>query len=517
MFKVLIVDDEEIERISMQKILSEAFQGLELREARNGQMAIEMSHQFRPDIILMDIKMPGINGLDAVREILKTNESVKCIMVTAHETFEFAREALKLGVKDYLLKPSKISEIVSTVGNVMKEIEDEKTVRLKTARQNRQFETSKRVLETDIVTQLIFDHVHEVHVNTLMDMIDHNEVSEFFVMVILVPDGIEEVYGNWVKQIKAIGNVWIGAVSGKQIPLIVFRNNGKSYRAQVSELVRDGMKVSGSSKERNWFVGVGTVYDSLDQTKKSYHEALIAVMDIKRPGSFRFYDTSEAGSNTGDVLLKKYKNEAFFDHIRLGDWSSIKNNLIILTKCYEEDNSPLAHTKQRMMEMIWMIHHILGEMGIDIKTDHYFIQDHSYSQFIKETGLYIDTIDQKYRELYSDNEQDIIQQIKRYITDHSSENISLDMLGEKVNLSPIYISKLFKEKLDVNYIDYLTLCRIDKAKEKMLDTGKSIKEISLEVGYHDPNYFSKVFKKHMGVSPKIYRDKILLSASSSNL
>ncbi|MCC5894543.1 MAG: response regulator [Alkalibacterium sp.] len=517
MFKVLIVDDEEIERISMHKILNDSFKELVLKEARNGQMAVEMARTFCPDIILMDIKMPGLNGLDAVREIMSFSPDVKCIMVTAHETFEFAREALKMGVKDYLLKPSRISEIVATVGSVMREVEHEWGVKSQEKKQLVQFEQSKRVLERDMVTQLLSDHVHDVHVDSLMDMLELKDMNDMFAMVVLIPEGMESVYSTWVKQIKAIGNVWIGALSGRQLPLILFRQEGKSIRSQVSEVITNGLRENGQRRERKSFVGVGTVYASLDQMKNSYHEALIAMMDSSRPGTFRFYEDIDTGSNHGDILLEKYKKEEFFDHVRLGDWSSIKNKLIILTKCYENDQSPLDHTRQRMMEMIWMIYHILEEMGIDIKTDHYFMKDQSYQQFLKEIGLYIDTIDQKYKEMYSDNEQDSIQQIKHYIKKYSSENISLDMLGEKVGLSPIYISKLFKEKLNVNYIDYLTLCRIEKAKEKMLDPEKSIKEISLEVGYHDPNYFSKVFKKQIGYSPKKYREHVLLTLSSSPL
>ncbi len=104
---------------------------------------------------------------------------------------------------------------------------------------------------------------------------------------------------------------------------------------------------------------------------------------------------------------------------------------------------------------------------------------------------------------------DKIHQIKQYIFEHSHEDISLDALGRKVDLSPIYISKMFKEKLGINYIDFLTECRIEKAKKLLSDPEKSLKEITFEIGYHEPNYFSKVFKKMCGVSPKEYRNILL--------
>ena len=106
-------------------------------------------------------------------------------------------------------------------------------------------------------------------------------------------------------------------------------------------------------------------------------------------------------------------------------------------------------------------------------------------------------------------EADKIHQIKQFIYDNSHKDISLDILAQRVDLSPIYISKMFKEKLGINYIDFLTDCRIDKAKKLLSNSDSSLKEITFEIGYHDPNYFSKVFKKMCGVSPKDYRKAML--------
>jgi two-component system response regulator YesN len=116
---------------------------------------------------------------------------------------------------------------------------------------------------------------------------------------------------------------------------------------------------------------------------------------------------------------------------------------------------------------------------------------------------------QSYVEYNDRLEPDTIQQIKQHIINHSHEDISLDAIGKKVGLSPFYISKMFKEQLGINYIDFLTECRIEKAKKMMGDPEKSLKEISIEVGYHDPNYFSRVFKKMCDVSPTEYRKTLL--------
>lgn len=121
-----------------------------------------------------------------------------------------------------------------------------------------------------------------------------------------------------------------------------------------------------------------------------------------------------------------------------------------------------------------------------------------------------------YEAHYERVEADKIHQIKQFISEHSHKDISLNILAQKVDLSPIYISKMFKEKLGINYIDFLTECRIEKAKKLLNDPERSLKEITFEVGYHEPNYFSKVFKKMCGVSPKEYRKTLMSKKSKSD-
>ncbi len=107
MIKLLIVDDEQIEREGLQTILQKAYPELVIEQAKNGNMAVQMAGEFKPNLILMDIKMPGMNGLEAVERISTAYPDIKYVMVTAYDTFDYARLSIKLGVKDYLLKPSK--------------------------------------------------------------------------------------------------------------------------------------------------------------------------------------------------------------------------------------------------------------------------------------------------------------------------------------------------------------------------------------------------------------------------
>jgi len=222
MIKLLIVDDEQIEREGMKAILNRAFPELIIEQANNGNEAVEMAVSFSPDLVLMDIQMPGMNGLEAVEKILEDFPRMKFIMVTAFDTFNYVQSALKLGAKDYILKPSKVSEIRTTVGKVLIEIENERELLLESNMQREMLQKTLALVETDVVTQLLFDHVHEVHLDMLMEMLDKHSTSEVFVMNVIVPVGLEYLYSQIKEKVRKTRSGWMGALYDGQVPIIIF-------------------------------------------------------------------------------------------------------------------------------------------------------------------------------------------------------------------------------------------------------------------------------------------------------
>ncbi|MDF1510887.1 response regulator [Robertmurraya sp. DFI.2.37] len=506
MIKLLIVDDEQIEREGMQAILQKAYPNLKIEQARNGKMAVQMTEDFCPDLILMDIKMPGMSGLEAVAFIQKKHENVKFIMVTAYDMFEYLREAIKLGVKDYLLKPSKASEILQTVGKVLQQIEEEKKLAEERKQKQQEYQKALALVETDVVTQLLFDHVHEVHLDMLVEMLDIKSTNEMFVMCLLLPHDKDNLYPLIKKKLRKLGGCWVGALYGTQLPIIVFRDPTKTFRSQAIYLARELLSVRKLEHEE-WFIGIGSVVSSLEEIRQSYHDSLIATSETKFSHKYRFYsDVPTVARNEKSIMALREKE--FFDQIRLGEWDKVQANVMGFIQMYEKEGSPIVHTQQRVMEVLWLISRIMSEIGIQAITPLYSFKIQDYRQLRAEVNLLLEKMKQTHADHYDQFEADTIRQLKQYIMDNSHKDISLESLGKKVGLSPIYISKMFKEKLGINYIDFLTECRIEKAKILMCDPKKSIKEITYEVGYHEPNYFSKVFKKVCKVSPKDYRKNL---------
>src|SRR5690606_23375145 len=136
-------------------------------------------------------------------------------------------------------------------------------------------------------------------------------------------------------------------------------------------------------------------------------------------------------------------------------------------------------------------------------------QMQDYRQLRAEAACGLDKLVRSAEQHRRQVEPDVVQTIKQYIVDHSAEDISLERIAARVGLSPFYISKVFKEETGVNYIDFLTACRIERAKSLLADQRLSLKAITFEIGYNDPNYFSKVFKRMNGVSPSDYRKSLI--------
>jgi len=514
MIKLLIVDDEQLEREGMEAIIKKGFPDTKIMQAKNGKMAIELAKTFQPDLILMDIKMPGLNGLETIERITALNSMIRFIMVTAFDTFEYMRQAIKLGVKDYILKPSRASEIIATVGKTFQQIKEEQREAVMRKFQEEAFQKALSLVETDVVTQLLFDHVHEVHVDMLVEMLETPSTNEMFIMLVLMPTGAESLYPIIKEKIRETKSCWIGALYGSHLPIIVFRDEKHSFRTQATVLAHQLLSILKRTQGAEYFIGIGNVSSSLEKVRQSYHEALFATMDVSSPVKYRFY--SDETSATNDSItgkLVEHRKKEFADQIRIGQWENVRKYILYIIQYYEKEGADVLHTQQRILEILWIVSRVMDEMGIESDIPLYAYKPLNFRQLQLETTRLLDKMIHSFKQRTDRLEADAIHQLKQYILTHSQEDISLESLARKVGLSPIYISKIFKEKQGINYIDFLTECRIEKAKELIRDTDKSIKEITFEVGYHDPNYFSKVFKKLCNMSPKEYRKLLLVNKS----
>ncbi|NBI29095.1 response regulator transcription factor [Chengkuizengella marina] len=516
MNKILIVDDEAIERMALQKILEKHIADIQIvGQASNGKEAIEMAKQFEPDLIFMDIRMPEVDGLAAVQKIKQFAPFVRFIMVSAYDTFEYARTALKLQVKDYILKPSKPVDIVHAVQKVLDEMDIEKKEKEAQSRSEERLEKALPIVEADLVTQLLFEHMNVMQLDEMIELLGMVEIQNAYVLLLVVQSknfekmesiALLELYREVKSFYHQEEQGFVGTMSGKHIPIIVIPDPEKTYRSHASSLIRKLINFSNRFQGIHFFIGVGKPCGQIEHIQNSYHEALLASADLDLPSKHFFYEdlkNSNATPKTLDLDLEK----RMLEETRKGNIHHLPQLINQLIMNYASNKKPQIEIQQRVLQVLWLMSRSMNEMGFEVESPIYLTKIESIQQLKTETSVILKKMTEPLEKMSVRVAPDLLSRMKNYVYENANREISLEMLAEFVGLSPYYVSKLFKDQLGTNYIDFLTQCRLERARELMKDPQRSLKEITYEIGYKDPNYFSRVFKKKYGVSPTEYRKK----------
>ena len=531
MYKIMIADDEGIVIDALKFIIEKSFgEPCQVRSAKTGRSVIELAESFRPDIALMDIQMPGINGIEAMKEIRKTNKDVIFIVITAYDKFDYAREAVGLGVLEYVNKPIDRVKITRLLEQAMERIDGERERRSSDLRVKEQLATATPIVESGFIYSVLFQQNYVREVSQFKDLLGVAENSGF--MMAIEYDAQKEtgtlsntvdlsvqMYENDVRlreTIKEFFPAVIGPQMANTVILFVPCTRcpaGQEYeqRIQVIQRARQMVRKLQDIVDARFRVGIGSV-KSLEDAHISYTEAV---------NSFHFSSGSVA--HAGDLPLscgyeEDYPVEtekAIFECVQRGDVAGTvaESNRFFewMSGKWQEDPQDV---RLKALEFVLWAERISYSNGGRI---YHFASRCDYLSAVLSAPtpekLRIWFL-QKMRaaavnltESRQKNSAGLIKQAQEYIRAHFAQDLSLDDVSRQVNVSPYYFTKLFKEETGQTFVEYLTSIRMEKAKTLLNTTDKSMKEICTAVGYSDPNYFSRSFKKNTGETPTEYRGK----------
>ena len=529
MFKIMIADDEKVAIDSLRFIIEKSFDNVELTtSARSGREAIELVEQNPPDILFMDIHMPGINGIEAIREIRKRHKKIAIIVLTAFDQFEFAKEAVNLGVMEYLLKPVNRAKVVEVINKAMDLIQAEREKLQIELEMREKLEFIGPILESGLVYSILSaDSPSEIE--NYKRILELDKEGGYILTVEFVDEATGD-YGNskigysvqsqqfypfFTDTLKYLCRCVVGPVMLNRISVVIPSDIDSDEYEGRQEAIALGERVMAKLSEKmncGMKIGIGKRYRRFDMLSASFEESLKALRYLKGTGVMHYTDITARTEAVG-TEYPVYKEKLLIQKVSVGDAAeSIRAFHCIFDWLVREYGEQPLRIKNKLLEIVFLINHMSfeyepggGNGGADLLEEMLVINDLSELKIWcrKRVEGVIAQIN-SYRDYKAGG---LTKRAKEYIKTNYSKAITLEDVAREINVSPQYLSKLFKEETGENFIDYLTSIRIRIAKNLLEGDELSVKEICYSIGYSDPNYFSRIFKKVVGATPTEYRER----------
>lgn len=525
MLKVLIIDDEKLVRQMVMNCLDWEEIGLQIiGEASSARMGQEMINELHPDIVFMDVRMPGMNGLECSKLILEEHPYIKILILSGHGEFEYASEAIKIGVFDYLLKPINVGELREAAIKVRDAVLEERDHQKEFEKFRKELEDNAGYIRDRQLSLLVRNKEPKQYLESLsyfgIDLKnsvfqvalteikwDDRDISEEEKMLtkMYARKIIEDYYGGY-------SGIYI-CDSGADY-IILVNNESETLLYDHSD---DLKKYLENNMEFQVCIGVGNAYTELERLRESYQEA-------KDSLKYQFVSGIESVICFRDVYPyhdAKYMNAMCEDAIHeLGnairisayaEAEKILNEMLERLKGVEDVREEVLILAIKVLTEIMKI---LTELKIEIQLD-----DRSFSEKI-EYVFALNTFEamKEYLELtvreacenigaeISDKEKNLIRKVTDYINEHySEEDLSLNTLAQLYYVNASYLSRIFKEKMGDTFTGYIFTIRMKEAEKLILTTDMKAYEIAEKIGISDPHYFSSCFKKYAGMSVSEYK------------
>lgn len=523
--KVLIVDDEYFVGKLIEKLIKWEDMSLEcVGILDNGQDAVDFIKDNAPDIVITDIKMPGISGLDLIKETRSVSNKLQYIIISGYREFEYARAAMKYGIDHYVLKPINEEDLNEALSAVIKIIDDKENKEAGEKRLIEALESSEKIIKTNILKNIIengdserdtifdtntglfravnikLDYENIKHIDNKQDKITVNKIVEITNKIL--ESEVSEVIGCD----KEFMNIYF-------LFNYDFSDTGKIKNLLNEILIKINEYLLGFERYRAT-IGVGDEKAEFNDIKFSIKEAHEAITKRLCFGINRiiFYrDLANSENILPEIryseIFNKYKNElkrgiesfsidkvkyiinsifSEFTQISLintDEIYSLPERAAELFLEYEDEN--LSKKKSEMnilLNSCWNINECKSVLIQYITDCIDYLKDKSEIQILKPVRLMISYIEENYK-----------------------EKITIEDTSNIVKLNPVYLGSLFKKETGLSFSNYLINIRIEKAKKLLVETDYTIAAIGSEVGYKDTRYFSQLFTKTVGIKPALYR------------
>ena len=532
MLKVFLAEDEFVVREGIKNKIDWNQNGYEFcGEAGDGELAYSMIQKLKPDILITDIKMPFMDGLTLSRMVKAEFPNTEIILLTGYEDFEYAKEAIKIGVSSYLSKPISAENLLKEIGLVAEKLEEknrELEIRKKYEEDMKErTELDKQDFFKDLVTgtrelPYLLKRAKELSIDItglsyniilLKVWSIKHESGEFSNTVVKISDQVSQI-------VEDIGGATFDVnIDGKAI--LIKGDSKEDTEAKVSGCTTQMKKLFSQYPNIKYFGGIGKAVERITDIPTCYKLASRAFAHLYLTTGNDFLVGSEGPVHgKGDDIILSEIDPRHIDRrhvkefLRRGEESEAEYFLQEFFDGMGQDALRSNMLRQYIaMDVYFCVADFVendllldrGKLGDQIPASELLADEKKTYDYLleilkKAIVLRKDTSSGSYR--------DVVKEVMAYIDDNfSDDELSLNKLAAHVNFSPNHLSAVFRQETGQTFIKYLTDYRLEKAKEMLLGTSKKSAEISLLVGYKDPHYFSYLFKKTQGMTTTQYRGR----------
>ncbi len=530
LYKVLIIDDEPIIRKGLTSIMNWSQLQCEIcGEAADGEMGEEYILKLKPDIILTDIRMPKADGLTMIRRVKEISPESKIIILTGYRDFNYAQEAIKLGAFDYLLKPTKIEELTEVIKRTVQQLDCEKQRAEEIYRYKALYEKNIPLLKEKLLYNLLYGlYLNDEDIESQMERF--NLFIDEFVMGIIDNESSEEKDG-YALQLYQFGIIsTLEEVLANEFSFIstALNNRWLLFVAKpVSNEALDLEKLHGKlaylqEMIENCFSF--TVSIAISTLGKGYKDLPLKFRECKSGLEHRFYlggntiiSYSDLNSffNVKDHTNLEMQQRQLIDHIKAGNQETVEETVESIRNYIRELKADdRAYIKSFYLSTLSAINTIRSTLMN--QTENKSMNLTSLYPMIESCDNIMDLNDilkeaarkaaESVNTYNNKNMKLLLKSAVEYLESHYNEPVTLNDVAEKLYVSTYYLSRMFKKELNKNFVDYLNEIRINHAKELLLDVRYKTYEVADAIGISDPHYFSKLFKKYVGITPTEYKD-----------
>lgn len=491
---LMIADDERLERDAVEHILRESFTELTIVKAKNGREAVEMAAHTTPDIALLDINMPGIDGIAAARNIKELCKETRVVFLTALSSFDAAQKAIRSGAHDYLVKPVGKRDLTTLVATLLDEIAQER-------REDRPVAIQKVLTEFN---RSIFIAIKygTTGVEGLRSYLSLTQIQgEQGISMVLHTAQRETLLGHLETLLTRYHLQSSFFPAPDRVSLIVFFRTREKVDHLVTSLI-------GESVSEDLHIGLSRVFLSLEGVPLSISQASAAYTLALHTGQRLVHFDTEVEEALRESATKESRLENELKELILaGDTLASRQKahevLDTLRVLYPaEDQRSLVNTLHD--SIVYITKAITAQLQMPA---HPLIPKSTVAELERILMDFIDStchgIDATRKDKYSQQ----FALITTYIQAHYHSELTLEAMAQRAGITPSYFSRLFKDYAGMSFVSYVAETRIEAAK-KMMELDYTMQSIASSVGYRDYRYFSRVFRTHTGLSPKEYRRKV---------